>query len=288
MHINCWQEVKKDSFGKTGLLLFLLLIMLAVLAPLITNFKPTTHTGFIFNPPNARFWLGTNDVGQDIWTQLIYGARTSLIVGCGTSLLSVLFSILVGGTAALFGGLYDRITMRIVDSFIIIPPVMVVILAAAYLKPNLFSLILLLSLLIWPGGARVVRSQTLLLKQKMHVQAANTFGADMKHIMLRHIVPDLAPILIALIIQDARRAIFMEAGLSFLGIADPSMISWGIMIQQALKYSYLEVWKWWLIPSGFALSLTILSLTFIGSALEKCFNPRLLNEKKSLMPLHEE
>ena len=277
MHINCWQEVKRDSFGKTGILLFLLLIMLAILAPLLTHYGPTTHTGYIFNPPGARFWLGTNDVGQDIWTQLIFGARTSLVVSCGTSILSVFLSILAGGTAALFGGLYDRIIMRFVDSLIVIPPVIVVILAAAYLKPTLFSLILLLSLLLWPAGARVVRSQTLVLKQNMHVKAAHTFGADIRHILLRHIIPDLAPILIALIIQDARRAIFMEAGLSFLGIADPSIISWGIMIQHALKYSYLEVWKWWLIPAGFALSLTILSLTFIGSALDKCFNPRLKN-----------
>jgi peptide/nickel transport system permease protein len=281
MHINYWREVKRDNFGRIGIIIFIVLVLLAVLAPLLTGYRPGTYTGSIFKPPSAQYWLGTNDVGQDIWTHLLYGTRTSLTVGCGVALLSAVFSLLIGGTAALFGGYYDRIVMRLVDALIVIPPVIIVILAAAYLKPNLFLLILLLSLLIWPGGARIIRAQTLVLKDRMHVKAARTFGAGWLHLLSRHIVPDFGPVLIAVMIQDARRAVFMEAGLSFLGISDPSMLSWGIMIQHALKFTYLNVWQWWLLPPGFALSLTIMSLTFMGFALEKILDPRLRKQEEA-------
>ena len=193
-------------------------------------------------------------MGQDIWTQLLFGARTSLIVGCGAAVLSLLFSVLVGCTAALFGGVYDRLIMRLVDAMIVIPPVIVVILVAAYLRPNILLMILLLAAFLWPGGARVIRAQTLSLKERMHVSAARTFGAGWPHLLVHHIIPDLGPVLVAAMIRDARRAIFMEAGLSFLGISDPTVISWGKMMQHALRFSYLDVWKWWLLPPGFALS----------------------------------
>ncbi|WP_066636141.1 ABC transporter permease [Desulfolucanica intricata] len=275
MHINYWQEVKRNNFGRAGLILLILLTGLAIMAPVLTQYEPATYTGSIFNPPSAEFWLGTNDVGQDIWTRILYGARTSLIVGCGVALLAAFLSMLVGGTAALIGGLYDRIVMRAVDAVIVIPPVIIVILIAAYLRPNLWLLVVLLSLLIWPGGARVIRAQTLFMKEKLHIKAARTFGAGWIYLLSKHIMPDIGPIIIAVMIQNARRAVFMEAGLSFLGISDPAMISWGRMMQHALKFSYLDVWKWWLLPTGIALSLTIISFVFIGFALENTLNPRL-------------
>jgi len=275
MHINYLQEVKQDNFGKIGLLAIILLVTLALFAPILTPYRPADYTGFIFSPPSMKFLLGTNDVGQDIWTRLLYGARTSLTVGCGVALLSAIFSILVGSTAALFRGFYERIMMRIVDALIVIPTVILVVLIAAYIKPNILIMIVILSALLWPGGARVVRAQTLSLKERMHVSAARTFGAGWLHLLFRHIIPDLGPVIAAFMIQNMRRAVFMEAGLSFLGISDPVMISWGKMMQHALEFSYLDVWKWWLLPTGFALSLTIMAFTFIGYALENTLNPRL-------------
>ena len=275
MHIDYWQEIKHDSFGRAGLVLFSLIVVLAILAPLLTGYQPHDYTGSAFSPPSGQHLLGTNDVGQDIWTQLLFGARTSLIVGCGAAALSLLFSVLVGCTAALFGGVYDRLIMRLVDAMIVIPPVIVVILVAAYLRPNILLMILLLAAFLWPGGARVIRAQTLSLKERMHVSAARTFGAGWPHLLVHHIIPDLGPVLVAAMIRDARRAIFMEAGLSFLGISDPTVISWGKMMQHALRFSYLDVWKWWLLPPGFALSLLISTLAFLGFSLEKVLNPRL-------------
>jgi peptide/nickel transport system permease protein len=276
MHVDVWHEVGERNVGRAGLLLIGLIVLLAIFAPVLTPYSPRENTSTqAFSRPSADHWLGTNDARQDIWTQLLYGARTSLSVGFGVALLSGFISILVGGTAAIFGGLYDRFWMRIVDATIAIPDVVVIILVAAYLRPNVLLMILLLSALSWPGGARVIRAQTLTLKERMHVSAARTFGAGWSHLLFRHIVPDLAPVLVAIMIQDARRAVFMEAGLSFLGISDPSVMSWGKMMQYARVFTYLEVWKWWLLPTGLALSSTLIGLSFTGYALESALDPRL-------------
>lgn len=278
MHINYWQEINMSKAGRAGLIILFVMVLLAVMAPVLSPYSPSWYTGAVFSPPSAAHWLGTDDVGQDIFSRILYGARTSLAVGFGTAFLSVSLSLLVGGTAALFGGFYERFWMRLVDVFIVIPPVIVVILAAAYLRPNLLLLTTLLASFLWPGGARVVRAQTLSLKERMAVAASRTFGAGWGHLLIRHIIPDLGPILIAVLIQNARRAVFLEAGLSFLGVSDPAMISWGKIMQQALRFTYLDVWKWWLLPAGLALSLTITAFTFTGIALEKVLNPRLRRE----------
>ena len=278
MHVNYLREVKQNNTGRLGVALLLLMLTVALLAPVLSTYQPAQYTKDIFSPPSTQYWLGTNDVGQDIWARLLYGARTSIAVGIGVAVTSTLLSLLIGGTCALFGGLYDRFWMRLVDVFIVIPPVLVAILVAAYLRPHVLLLVLLLSAFFWPGGARIVRSQTLSLIEKTPMTAARTFGAGWGHIMLRHVAPDLGPILVVLMIQDARRAVFMEAGLSFLGVSDPSIISWGKMMQQALEFTYLEVWKWWLVPTGIALSLTLTGFTFTGFALETALNPRLRRE----------
>jgi peptide/nickel transport system permease protein len=169
--------------------------------------------------------------------------------------------------------------MRFVDAMISMPAIVIALLVASFIRPSLLMLIALISLLSWPEGTRVIRAQVLSLKETGHVHAARTFGAGWLHILRSHIVPELGPILAAIMIQDARRAIFMEAGMSFLGVSNPSMVSWGKMMHQALGFSYLDVWKWWLIPTGVALSATIMGLSFIGSALETALDPRLERSK---------
>ncbi|MCL6635178.1 MAG: ABC transporter permease [Peptococcaceae bacterium] len=278
MHVDYWREIKQSNTGRAGLALLLLMAVLAVLAPLLSPYQASAYTGPPFCPPSPGHWLGTDDVGRDIWTQLLFGARTSLAVAAGVAVSSVFLSVLVGGTAALAGGLYERFWMRLVDVLIVVPPVIVVVLAAAYLQPNLFLLVVMLSAFLWPGGARVVRAQVLSLKERMPVAASRTFGAGRRHLLLSHIIPDLGPVLVALLIQDARRAVFMEAGLSFLGVCDPAVASWGKMMQHSLKFTYLAVWQWWLLPTGLALSLTLAGLTFTGFALEAALHPRLRKE----------
>ena len=220
-------------------------------------------------------------MGQDIWVRLLYGARTSLLVAGAVALLSSSLSVLVGATAALAGGLYERFCMRIVDAMISLPTIIVMILVAAYLRPSLPLLIRLISAFSWPGGARIVRSQVLSLKERMHINAARTFGASKRHIIFTHIIPDLSPIISALMMQDARRAVFMEAGLAFLGVSDPMVISWGKMMNQALAFTYLDVWQWWLVPTGLALSATLIAINFLSFSLETAIDPRMKEDDAS-------
>jgi peptide/nickel transport system permease protein len=278
MHIDLKKEIKQSNIGKVGIAILLLVVFVAILAPVLSRYDPDQQSAASLLSPSFSHWLGTNQVGQDIWSQLLYGARTSLLVGFGVGILSLILSILFGVSAALIGGLYDKIIMRIVDAFIVIPMVVVVILVAAYIRPNIPVLILLLSVLSWQGGARVIRAQALSLRESGHVNASRTFGASRFYIAWRHIVPDLGPILLVEFIYGVRRAVFMEAGLAFLGIGDPMLVSWGTMMRDAMSFSYLDVWQWWLVPAGAALSLTIIGLTFISHAVESILDPRLRGE----------
>jgi len=275
MHIDIKREIRESGAGKTGLIILLLMVGVAVLAPILTPYDPYQQSTASLLPPSWGHWLGMNHVGQDIWSQLVYGARTSLLVGFGVGILSTLLGTVFGVSAALVGGLYEKFVMRIVDAFIVIPMIIIVILISAYIRPGIAALILLLSLLSWQGGARVIRAQALSLKERGHVAAARAFGASRFYIAWRHIVPDLGPILLVDFIYGVRRAVFMEAGLAFLGISDPTVVSWGMMMRDALSFSFLDVWQWWLVPTGVALSLTIIGLTFVGHAAEPVIEPRL-------------
>jgi len=275
MHINYWKEIRSNNLGKAGLLLLALVIMTALFAPLFSSFNPLEQSADSFRPPSGKHWLGTNDVGQDIFAQMAYGARTSLAVAVTVALLSTAAGAFMGVTSALLGGIYEKTVMRAVDALLVIPPMLPVIIIAAYIQPGIWSLAALLSLLIWPVSARIIRAQTLVLKEKAHVRAARTFGGGTLYLMFRHIIPDLGPILTAGIVQGARRAVFMEAGLSFLGVTDPMTVSWGKMLYQSLRFVYLDAWQWWLLPVAYSLAVTVMAFTFIGYALEEAINPRL-------------
>ncbi len=275
MHIDIKHEILESNAGRTGLIILGGMTVLAVSAPVLAPYDPVAQTTSVFLQASYQHLLGTNHVGQDIWSQLVYGARTSLAVGFGVGIISTLLSMLIGILCAMLGGYFDKIIMRIVDALIIIPAIIVVILVAAYIRPGIAMLIIVLALLSWPGGARVVRAQAMSLKERGHIYAARASGAGTMYIAGRHIIPDLGPILIVEFIYGVRRAVFIEAGLAFLGIGDPLQVSWGTMMHEAMRFSYLNVWQWWLIPAGLALSLTIIGLTYIGHAAEPVLEPRL-------------
>lgn len=278
MHISIRGEFRKSRFGQAGLVLLMAITVLALLAPVIAPFDPNHQTRWSFESPSKVHILGTNHVGQDNWSRLVHGARTSLLVGFLVACAATAISVLAGGSCALKGGLYDGIMMRFVDALLIIPAIIILILISAYVKPGLYLLIVLISLLSWAGGARIVRAQALSLKDRPHILAARSFGGSNWYVIHRHIVPDLGPILVVEFIHSFRRAVFMEAGLAFLGIGDPMTVSWGTIMKNAVDYSYMNVWMWWLVPAGLALSTIILSLTLIGHTLEPIMEPRLLEQ----------
>ncbi len=274
MHINYVNTIKKNSLGITGILLLFFMSLLAFIAPVLAQYSPVEPSTQTLAFPSASHWLGTNDIGQDIFSRLIYGARTSLLIAAGAGSLTAFIGAFLGISAALAGGICEKIIMRAADILLIIPNMVVIILVAAYLRPGIAALILVIAVFGWQGNARVIRSQALSLKERAHVAAAKAFGAGNLYILFKHIIPDLFPLITTSFIYHARRAVFMEAGLAFLGISDPAVISWGTMLNRALDFSYLNNW-YWLIPPGAALSITIVSFTFLGYALEETIDLRL-------------
>jgi peptide/nickel transport system permease protein len=275
MHVDYLKELKQNNAGRAGLITLVLILFLVLIGPVLSTHSPTEHSVATLEPPSAVHWLGTNDVGQDVLSRLLAGARTSLLVAAGTAFLSVSLGAMVGIISALAGGITDRILMRFTDAILTIPAVVVIIMIAAYIRPGVFNLIIILSALGWPVGARVIRAQALTLKERLHIYAARSFGGGMLQILFHHMIPDLTPVLCVSFIQGARRAVFMEAGLAFVGVVDPNLISWGVMLRHALEYCYLDAYKWWLLPTGFALSVTILAFTLLGYCLEELTDPRL-------------
>lgn len=274
MHISYVKEIKENRIGRIGVILVFIILIIALIAPLISSYSPLASSNNTLETPSFDHLLGTNDIGQDIWTRVIYGARNSLLIASSVGLLTVFLSVVIGASAALIGGIYERFILRLIDILLIIPSIIIIILIASFIRPNLIILIILLSILCWQGSARIFWAETLILKQKSHILAAKTFGASNFYILFKHIVPDLWPIMVSSFINHARRAVFMEAGLAFLGIADPLMVSWGTILNRALNFSYLNVW-YWLIPPGLFLSLTVIGFSFWGHALEEILNPRL-------------
>jgi len=259
-----------------GSVLFLFILIVALASPWLSPYNPWEYVGQPLETPTPAHPLGTNDVGQDLLSELLYGTRTSLAIGISVALIGVSLSLLVGVSSILKGGMYDFTLMRLVDAWLTIPPLLLVLLITAFLRPNVLTLILVLSLFSWAGGARILRSQGLEVKQELYVQAALAMGASSAHLARRHLVPALYPLVILSLLGGIRRAILLESSLAFLGLADPHHKSWGVMIQYGLKFVALgDYWLWWLLPPAMALGLTLISLALIGFGLESRFETTL-------------
>jgi len=276
MHISLKKNLKKDKNAQIGLIVIIILFLFAAIAPFFTG-DPEAFSNSILSEPGARHYLGTNDLGQDIFSRLLYGLRTSMLASVSVGIIATSISVFVGVCSGFIGGTFDMVVMRIIDAFLVLPPIIILILISAFIKPNLLSLIILISLLSWQGGARIIRSQTLALKEKRHIYSARAFGAKKFYILIRHIIPDLGNIIIVSFIHNARSAVFLEAGMAFIGISSITTISLGTVMHNAFKFYYLPVWLWWLLPAGIFLSLILLSFTFIGNLMEKVIDPRLNN-----------
>jgi len=253
------------------------LTLAAVGAPMIAPYDPRELAGSGLESPSGAHLLGTNLIGQDIASQLIWGARASLTVGIGAAALGVVLGVLVGVSAGLRGGVVDLLLMRAVDVLLAIPSLPLIVLVVALTGASRVGLILLLGFLFWPPISRVVRSQTLTVAQRGFVTAAQGFGGGVWYLIRRHLVPALGPIVVAEFVAFAGNAIALEAALAFLGLGDPTGISWGLMISTALATPgiyFVPAWTWWVLPTGIAITLAILGFTFLGVGLEPLLNPR--------------
>ncbi|WP_018084449.1 ABC transporter permease [Desulfurispora thermophila] len=270
-------QLTGDGYATGGLLICVLLLLLALTAPLLAPFTPENTSGPVLAPPNPPHWLGTNALGQDVLSQLLFGLRTSLLVGLSTGLASTLLGLLLGSLAGYYPGWPGIIIMRLVDVFMTIPRLPLIILLAVFLRPRLVNVILVLIFLTWPDITRTVRSCVLSLRQREYIKFAALSGAGFPYILRRHLLAELLPLLIAKTVNTASYAIAAEAGLSFLGLGDPSHKSLGVIIRSALDYPgilWTPAWQWWFLPAALLVSLAVLGFTLTGYALERRFSPQ--------------
>jgi ABC-type dipeptide/oligopeptide/nickel transport system permease subunit len=264
--------------GRAGLAIVVAFVALALLAPLCSPYDPRAYTGDPLLAPSAGHWLGTNDLGQDILSELLWGARTSVAVGLTVGLLSTLAALYVALVAGVHGGRVDRALMRVVDAFLAVPRLPFIIVLAAYLGASIWNLILVLALFSWAKGARVIRAQVLSLMTRTHVEAARLFGASRAYLITRHILPEVAPLAAYKLIKTSSYALVAEAGLAFLGIGDPSTKSWGMMfyhVQSRPEIYYTGIWLWWFLPPALCLVLLVLGLVLLQHGMERLVDPSL-------------
>ncbi len=219
--------------------------------------------------------LGTDVFGHDIFTQLIYGTQNELLVGLTAAFIAVGLGTLIGLTAGYFGGIIDSILMRFTDIFLTLPILVIALLLAAVLGPSLLNLIFVIAIFSWAGISRVIRSQTLSLKERDFIKAAKVSGAGHRQILFRHLAPNVLPFTFLYMAYTISGAIVTEAILSFLGMGDPTSITWGMMLQYLRISGHTLDAPWWFLPPGIAITLLSLSFYLIGRAFDEVVNPRL-------------
>jgi peptide/nickel transport system permease protein len=288
-----WRTFLRNKMGLAGLFMLGSILLIAIFAPWIAPFDPydifEATTSDVLAPPSPGHILGQDDGGRDVLSLVIYGARISLLVGFSASLIIVALGSVLGMLAGYFGGRTDMIIMRFVDAILVIPqlPLMLVIIAVS--GRGLLNIILVIGLLSWTYMARVVRSQVLTVKERRFIMRARAIGVGHFLIMVRHILPQVLPVIFAEAVLDISWAILSEATLSFLGLGDPTLVSWGSMLNRAFLRGAVTRGAWWyLVPPGLALAWVTLSLTFLGNAIQEIVNPRLkthhlFDERKMVM-----
>ena len=275
-----WRSFVHKRAGVLGLCMILITILVALFAPWIAPYDPyepvEATAADVMAPPSREHPLGQDERGRDVLSLVIYGSRVSLFVGFTASLIILLLGVTIGMTAGYFGGRVDTILMRITDGILVIPalPLMLVIIAVA--GQSIFNIILVIGLLTWTYTARTVRSQVLSVKERQYVLRARAIGVGTLGIVITHVLPQVLPIIFASAILDVSFAILSEASLSFLGLGDPTLISWGSMLNRAFMRGAVSRGAWWyLIPPGAALVWVTLGLALLGNTIQEIINPRL-------------
>ncbi len=266
-----------SRIGALGVVLLAIQLTLALLPRVIAPYDPTMTVAPPLSTPSSQHLLGTNDVGQDLLSELIWGTRISLSIGVLAACLSLTISLGVGVISGYFGGWVDAAMMRVVDLMLVIPVFPLMLLVAIYLGPGVVKIVLLIGLLAWADPARVFRAQVLAVRPTEYVTAAHAVGVPGYRIMLRYLLPAVMPLAVGQFALMVSRAILVEAGLSFLGLGDPTQKSWGSMLYFArVGGAYLtKAWIWWVLPPGLMITLTTLGFALVGYALEEWLDPTL-------------
>lgn len=277
---SLWKRLRSNRIALIGLAMLLLSILVAVFADVIAPYNPKAVTRVtiddIYAGPGAEHLLGTDDAGKDVLSQFIYGSRVSLIVGFFASFISIVIGGLIGIIAGFYGGRVENLLMRFTDIVLVIPDLPLIVVLIALTGPSLFNIIFVIGILGWTGSARLVRSQTLAVKERKFVLRARAIGAGNLHIIRQHIFPLVLPLMVVNTVLIISLAIINESTLAFLGLGDPTATSWGQMLNFAFIRGAMSASAWWaLVVPGLGIVWVVLACTLLGHGLEQVLNPRL-------------
>ena len=263
--------------GMVGAGIVLVLVLVAVFAPVLARHSPTVASGLPYERPSATHPLGTNDVGHDLSSQLLHGARISLTIGVLSAVVATLVGLTVAMLAGYFRGAAETVLMRFVDLTLSFPFLVLVIVLAAFFGRGLITTVVVIGAVLWARPARVLRSQVIKVREFQHVTAARAMGASSARVLGQHVLPRVAPLAAAQFVRAANVSVLIEASLAFLGLGDANRVSWGTMLYFAsARNAFLtDAWLWWIVPPGLALTAAVVGFAFLGYAVEEWADPRL-------------
>ena len=262
--------------GKVCVSVLGLFVFVAIFGSLLAPYDPYASSTDVLAAPSSEHWLGTTEVGSDVFSQLLVGARVSMVVGISAAAISAVLGTAVGLTGGYFGGWTDKLLDAFENWFLVIPQLPLMIVLARLLNPSVFVLVIVIGITSWAGTGRIVRSQVLTLKERAFVERARALGAGDWHIIRRHVLPNALPLIFANTVLIVAVSILAEASLSFLGLGDPTRISWGTMLENGFDAGAPSAGAWWyIIPPGLCITVLVFVIGLIGYVFEQHVNPRL-------------
>ncbi len=273
------REVWRDPLGRIGVILLTLTAMVAIFGPILFPFDPRAvgkSAADILRPPSTAHWLGTDELGRDVFRAVLEGARLSLLIGLVATAISIVVGAVVGIAAGFRLGRIDAVFMRITDFFLVLPALPLIIVLAALFGQSTLILVLVIGLTSWPATARIVRSQVLSLRERQFITRIRSLGASDFRIVRSHILANVMPLLFANTVLVIAGSILAEATLAFLGLGDPVHVSWGTMLHFAFESGATGRGAWWyVLPPGIGIVVVVLGFILSGHTLDRILNPRL-------------
>ena len=273
--------ILRNKLTVFGGVIILMLLAVAILAPFISKYDPTyISVKDALLPPSGEHLLGTDSLGRDLFSRMIYASRIALMIGFVAVGLAALIGVMLGSIAGYFGGRIDSLVMRFADIMLCFPRFFLILSVIAVIGPSIFNVMLIIGLTGWMGIARLMRAEILSLKTRDFVEASRSLGGSHSFIMTRHLIPNgIAPVLVNFVFGVAG-AILTEAGLSFLGLGDPSIPTWGQILENGFRTGavFLGYW-WWIIPPGLLIIITAVTFMFLAQGLEPVVDPRLRGKR---------
>jgi len=268
--------LRERKAAVVGLSIIVFFVVLSIIAPYISPYSITEQTCAVYAPPSSAHWLGCDDGGIDMLSQLMQGGRISLIVGFAATLVAMIIGGGVGILSGYFGRATDIVLMRITDYLLVIPDLVLMIVIADVWGASLFHVIIVIGILEWTSTARIIRAQVMSLRERVYVKRTRALGAGNARIIFKHILPQVGPLLIANTVLTIAIAIYLETALAFLGLEDPTVITWGTILEHAFERTAISSGAWWaIVPAGFVIAAVIVGCFLFGQAVEDALNPRL-------------